>query len=373
MSREEHLDDLIERCLSDASLPSDASADDAARLEAAMAVARLNAIEPPLALAERVEARVRMQARAHHDGRTIGLQPPYRPRVGVRRSMFHRAWIGSLMAAAVVALAVLGVSSLATRSLPGDPLYPLKRFEQQMAVSNANGPADRANVQIAQLQSQIADLQSEVNDGRSDADILQALNVVVASTRDSKAAVAALPAGPSRDNAEQALENTLRNEQTTLYSLLGRVDWSLRLAFTGQLGALGASVPTVTKVTVTSGSDNTLTLRLTGTNFAPGARLVINGRVRGTVSQNTGTTLTATINESDWHEDESAVGVQNPDGTAAQKIISDDGQHDGSDDGGGGDDHDGQRTPTPGFTPTPTSKSGDGGGSGSDDGGGGGH
>ncbi|HEY7358013.1 MAG TPA: hypothetical protein VH590_16150, partial [Ktedonobacterales bacterium] len=277
MSREEHLDDLIERRFSDAPLPPDASDDDAARLEAAGAVARLNAVEPPQALTERVEARIRMQARAHHNGRAVGLQSPYRPRAGVRPRVFRRAWIGALATAAVLVLAFLGVANAATRSLPGDPLYVVKHFEQQMAISNANNPADRANLQITQLQSQIADLQSEVSDGRSDADIIQALNVVATSTHDSQAAVAALPAGAAHDDAEQSLENTLQDEQTVLHSLLGRVDWSLRLAFTGQLGALGVSIPTVTEVTVTSGSNNTLTLKLTGTNFAPGARLVING------------------------------------------------------------------------------------------------
>lgn len=333
-----------------------------------MAVAQLNIVEPPQALTERVEVRIRMQARAHHNGRVVILQPPYRLRAGVRLRVFQRAWIGALVAAAVLVLAVLGVSNAAAGSLPGDPLYALKRFEQQMAVSNASNPADRAQVQITQLQSQIADLQAEISDGRSDADILQALNVVATSTHDSQAAVAALPAGTARDDAEQSLENTLQDEQTTLYNLLGRVDWSLRLALTGQLGALGVSIPTVIKVTVTGGPNNTLTLKLTGTNFASGARLVINGRVRGTVSQNTGTTLTATINESDWHEDESAVGVLNPDGTAAQKVVSDDGQHDGSDDGGG-DDHGGQQG-----TPTPTSGGNDGGhdGGGGGSGGGGG-
>ncbi len=371
MNRDEYLDYLIEQKISDAPLPSDVSNEDAARLDAAMAVARLNTVEPPPALTERVEARIRVQARAHHNGRATGPAPSPRFRGGPRLSMFQRAWIGALAAAAVLVLAVLGVSNAAAGSLPGDALYPLKRFEQQMAVSNANNPVDRANLQITQLQSQIADLQSEVSDGRSDADILQALNVVASSTHDSQAAVAALPAGTARDDAEQSLENALQNEQTTLYSLLKRVDWSLRLAFTRQLGALGVSIPTVTNVTVTGGSNNTLILKLTGTNFAPGARLVINGQVRGAVSQNTGTTLTATINESDWHEDDSAVGVLNPDGTAVQKFVSYDGHHDGSGgDDGGGDDHGGQQgTPTP----TPGSSDGghDGGGSGGDGSGGG--
>lgn len=372
MNPEDYLDDLIENMLHDAGQP-EMNDDEAARIEAAMAIARLQSIEPPPALAERLEARIRVQARAHHNGHVVSLErarqnghaslpePRPLPRPTHRRlPLIHRAWIGALAAAAVLVLALLGVSQVAARSLPGDPLYSVKSFEQQMALSNANSPEDRANVQITQLQGAITDLETEVGNGRSDADILQALNVVTTDTRDSQTAVAAVPAGSAHDAAAQSLATTLQQEQATLYRLLARVDWSLRVTFSKQLGALGVSIPTLTKVTVIDGSNNTITLTLTGANFAPGAQVTINGRLRGTVITSSPTELIVTINGSDWHEDDVAVGVLNPDGTAAQKFVSDDGGHDGSDDGG--DDHGGHGTPTPGATPT----------SGSDDGGHGG-
>jgi hypothetical protein len=336
MSREEELDYLIEQRLNDAALPPETNADDAARVDAAMVVSRLNALEPPPALAERLEARLRTQARAHQNGHVIPLPRPTQPRPNTRRT-FKRAWMGALATAAVLVLAVVGVTNAAASSLPGDPLYAVKQWEQQMALSNANGPAARLQVQITQLQTAIADLETAVSNGRSDADIMQALGVVAANTRDSQAALSALPVGTERTAAEHSLATTLQTEQTTLYRLLGRGDWSLRLAFSGQLKALGAAVPIVTSVAITSESRDSLKLTLTGANFAPGAQVVINGNVRGTVTQNNGTTLTATINESDWHEGESAVGVLNPDGTAGQKIVKDDDHHDGSDDGGDDD------------------------------------
>jgi hypothetical protein len=373
MTPEEYLDYLIQQQLSDASWQPDVGDDDAARLAAAEAVASLNTIAPPLSLSERLEARVRAQARAHQNGhlltivperrngRVVSLEP--RPRTGPRRETgprpfrFHRAWIGALGTAAVLLLALLGVSNVAAGSLPGDPLYGVKHFEQQIALSGAMSPDGRATLQITQLQNALDDLQTEVSNGRSEEDIRQALTIVAADTQQSQTAVAAVPAGTARDAAEQSLATTLQNEQTVLYALLARVGWSLQVVFTRQLGALGVAVPAVTQVTVIRGATTTLTVKLTGVNFAPGAQLVINGRVRGTVTQNTGTTLTATINQSDWRVDDGAVGMVNPDGTAAQKFVGE-GPDDGSNDDGR------QGTPVPGSTPTPGGNDGDDSGSG---------
>ena len=358
MNREEYLDYLIEQGLQDGFWPSKAEDDIAANLAAAEALARFNQLEPPPELAARVEARIRARARTQHNGRITALDPHPQARRGARRPLLRRAWVLALSTAAVLLLAVLGVANVAAGSLPGDPLYGLKQFGEQMALARTDNSTDRANLQIAQLQSAIGDLESEVSDGHSDADITQALGIVASETRDSQSAVAALPAGSARDAAAQALADALRTERSMLYRLLGRVDWSVRLAFTQQLGALGAPVPTVTQVDVTDGSDNILTLRLMGTNFASGARLVINGQPQGTVSQNTGTELIAEVSASNWPEGNRAVGVLNPDGTAAQTLLKGDDDHqDGS---GGGDDHGG--TPSPGSTP----------GSGGDDGGSGG-
>jgi hypothetical protein len=364
MTPEEYLDYLIQQQLSDASWQPDSSDDEAARLAAAEAVANLNTIEPPFALSERIEARVRSQARLRQNGhaptlvpgrqtgRVIQLEPVPRPSPArenpPRRPHVRRALIAALSTAAVLLLALLGVSNVAAGSLPGDPLYGVRQFEQQVALSNANSPDARANLLITQLQNALADLQTEVNDGRSDDNIRQALSIVASDTQQSQAAVAALPAGTTQGTAQQSLSTTLQNEQSVLYTLLGRVDWPLRLAFTQQLGALGVAIPTVTQVKITPGPNNTLILKLTGANFAQGAQLTINGNVRGAVTQNTGTTLTATVSLADWRDDDSVIGVMNPDGTAAQKFAGDD-QNDGSDDGS----DDGHGTPVPGRTVTP--------------------
>jgi negative regulator of sigma E activity len=359
VNREDHLDRLIEQQLHGASAPLPANDEDAAMLAAAAALARLNATEVPSDLAGRVEASIRAQARAHHNGRitTLDRRPQVAP--GARRPLYRRPWAAALAMAAVLALVCVGLGVVASNSLPGDPLYGVKHFEQQIALASAGSPADRARLQITQLQGALADLGTEVNDGRSDDDIQQALNTVATETRDSQSAVASLPAGAERTAIAQSLGDTLRSERATLYQLLARVDWSLRVAFTRQLGVLGAPVPTLARVTVTHGSNNTLTLTLTGTNFVPGTMAVINGEPRGTVSQNTPTQLVAQINGSNWHGGDETVGVLNPDGTAAQIALKSDDQHDGS----GGDDHGDHGTPGP--TSTPGSGDGHGGDGGS--------
>jgi len=59
-----------------------------------------------------------------------------------------------------------------------------------------------------------------------------------------------LPAGAEREAAELDLDRVLTQEEQTVRHLLDQVDWPVRLAFTGQLGARGDAVPTVTHVIV---------------------------------------------------------------------------------------------------------------------------
>ena len=347
MNREDQFDHLIEQHLHDSPWHP-ANDEDAALLAAAETIELLNDLEVPPALAARVEQRLRARLNSQQNGHIRSsernrhsrpVEPLPQQASSRRRGLLRSAWIAALSAAAVLLL-FLGVNRVAANSLPGDPLYGLKQIQQQMALSNASGPANRANVQITQLRSALADLESEVNSGRSDADVSAALQVVASDTQASQAAVNAVPASSEHDAVAQTLANVMQTEQDTLYRLLGNLHWSVRLAFTQQLGALGVQVPQVSQVKVISNSHDTLTLQVTGVNFVPGTQLVINGASRGTITQLTSTTLVVVIPESAWPEDTHTVGVVNPDGTAAQVTVS-------GDDGAHGE----QVTPTPSGTP----------------------
>lgn len=356
MTPEEQLDRLIERWERGVPLGQVANEELQARLAAARTLAQLQAIEVPPAFAARLEARLRARARrlALQNGWELAVPRP-QPRVRSRRVLRGRAWITALGIAAVVLLMCIGAIAAAAQSLPGDPLYGLKRLEQQVALLLVSSPQDRAHTEISQLQSALADLRTVVNEQRPDEVIQEALGVVAERTSESQTAVAALSAGPDRVAAQRDLDSALAREDQTVRSLLAKVDWPLRLAFTQQLGVLGEAIPTIAKVTVSQPNQGHLLITVTGTNFAPGATLMINGVPKGTVNKGTATQLVVQISTSDWPSGPRTVGVQNPDGMAAQLGLK------GTDDDNDQDDHPNQQG-TPGVNGTPGNDSGDDGG-----------
>lgn len=348
MTPEERLDRLLELREQGAPRLPLTSEDLAARIAAADTLAQLQTIDASPEVDARLEARIRARARqlAHQQGGELPVpRPPERRHT--QRFSLRRGWGIALGMAAALLLLCVGTLTAAASSLPGDPLYSLKQFEHQVRLSFASDQQDRAELEISQLQSGLADLNTVISQKRGDAAIQQALDTVADQTRHSQAAVAAVSAGAGQAAVQRDLTSALTEEEQTLYSGLARVDWQLRLAFTHQLGALGEAIPTLTKVSAEPQSNGTVTITLTGTNFAPGALLTINGIPKGSVSQTTPTVLVVTLNASDWPKGQIAVGVLNPDGTAAQITLK-----------AGGDDNDQDsddqpRQGTPGATSTP--------------------
>jgi hypothetical protein len=368
MTPDEYLDRLIERRERGdgwGTVPND---DAAARMAAVEALEQLQEVEVPPEFAARLEVELRARARAlarQEDHHIITPWLSQRGRGAGRRFGGRRVLVAALSMAAALILAFLGVLRAAAGSVPGDPLYGVKQWEQGVALSMASSPQDQAQVQIQQLRQAISDLQTEVADGRADADILEALRIVASATRASQSAVAALPDGTARAADEQDLISALNDEDGALRQLLNRVDWPVRVAFTGQLGALGDAVPTITEVEVQDQQNGAVLITLLGTHFDPQAQLVINGRPAGTVRLSTPTRLVAEVSSSAWGGGSHVLGVLNPDGTAAQAAHGGDDNEHGS--GGADGDHGGQGTPQP--TGTPQSGGSDGGHGGSGGGG----
>lgn len=365
MTPEEQLDHLIEAPKYNGSRRPTGSDDLAARLRAAETLSSLNQIDVPEAFAARLEARVRQRARSLNPPENrLAFVPRDPARDKARPLLMRRAWVTALAIAATLLLACVGTFTAAANSLPGDPLYFGKQTLQNISLALASGPQGKAQVTISNLRSAVTDLSNEIADGRSNADIMQALTIVANTTRDSQAAVAAMPAGSERDTAQHDLNNALASEDQALRQALSRVDWSVRVAFSKQLGVLGDAVPTITNISIKEQSDDTRVVTITGTNFTPQTRLVINNVPRGTVQSQTATQLVVVLSQSEWPGRHSALGVQNADGTVAQGTFSDDGRE--------GDDN---PNGTPGATRTPESDDdhgGSGGGSGSGSGSGGG-
>ncbi len=358
MRREKQFDQLLEQRRSGMVQLSELRADDAVRMSAAESYARLNDIAIPSDVAQRIEARVRNRASALQAERQVVQQHRSPLREVSRRPVMRRAWIAAFAATVVLLLTFLGITTVAANSLPGDPFYGIRQVEQHVALAWTGDQSARASLQLTQLQQAIADLSTVVSKHRSDAAISEALATVAADTQASQKAVHGLPAGKPRVALEQTLANTLFDERTSLHRLLSQVGWSQRVAFTRQLGALGEAVPSITGVMVSWDSGDTLALTINGKNFAPGARLVIDGSSRGIVLQGSTTILRVSVNTSDMHDHMmSRIGVVNPDGTAAQFAYPGNwDQH------GQPGDHHSTPGPTHGSTPEPwrTSEPGDG-------------
>jgi hypothetical protein len=319
MNPDEYVDRLIERReRGEKQLPV-ITDEIAASLAAAEVLTQLREITVPPEFAGYLEIYLRARTRNFGQQTSTAL-PVVRPvsRAGVRRS-----WTAVLGFAAVLLAACISILTASARSLPGDTLYGLKQAEYQFTLNFASGPQDRASAQIDRLRNALVDLRTVVTDGRDDDAIRLALEDVAATTHNSRGAVAALPAGAEREAAQQELDGVLAQEEQTVRQMLNQADWPVRLACTEQLGALGDAVPTVTRVLVHPQSTGTLLITLTGTHFAPHVELMIDGRPEGAVSQNTSQQLVAIVSDAAWSAGPHALGVRNPDGTAAQMALSD--------------------------------------------------
>ena len=331
MKREEYLDQLLDLQQAQGQRLSVDNEEIAACLAAAERLSRLQGIDVPGEVAARLAQSVRARARPFdldpQNGRTFSdqqaLQPaPTRISPQTRRPLRHRAsWVALL---GVAALLVLAFTGLLAHSLPGELSARSQQAENQLTPTFANDPQARVRADLQLLQSALGDLRSVVAAPSSDHAIKLALQSVAARTSACREAVAAVPAGSGREATQQELSLVLAQEEQTVHQLLSQVDWPMKLLFTQQLGLLGEVVPTVSQVTLSAQSTSSLLVTLTGTHFAAGARLMVDGRPTGTVSLVTAERLVAIIRSSQPFPELDTFGVLNPDGTAAQMILRED-------------------------------------------------
>ncbi len=367
MNPEEYLDRLIElHEQGEMHLPA-INDDFAASMVAAETLVQLKEISIPFEFANNLELSIRAHARnlkeqnrenisfaqshilSDQNRQTIPPVQSQRP-VDPRPIFKRRAWITLLRVAAVLLIAGVGILTASERSQPGDALYGLSQAEKQFTLTFAGAPQNHANLQIDQLRSAIVDLKTAVNEGRDDGAIRLALTTVAAKTSASQEAVAALPVVSMREEVQENLSSVLAEEEQILHILLNNVDWPVRLAFTQQLGILGESVPTVTNIVVHTQSNGTLLITITGTYFAPQAQLMIDGLQNGKVSQSTPTQLIAVSGNTARSSGVYAIGIRNPDGTAAQLIIN---VHDRNNSDQEDSNHNRHGTPVPNPTGSP--------------------
>ncbi len=339
MKSEEYLDRLIEGYALEELPYSEYTDEVAACMQARERIAQLNEIPVPPDFANSLEYSIRARVRSINgqdqrdtsparpftvvaQGRSYVQSTRTRNSTSVRSGYKRRRWVVLVQIAAVLIITAVGILTASTRALPGDALYSLNQAEQQFALTFAGAPQNRADQQITDLQGALVDLNAVVKDSRDDDAIRLALDTVSAKTVDCQEAVANLPANSSNGEAQKDLTNVLSEEEQMLGQLLKSVDWPIRLALTQQLSALGEPVPTLTHVIVHIQKDGTLLIILSGTYFSSQTQLIINGLQTGIVKQATPSQLVAVATNTGRSGGTFAVGVRNPEGTAAQFIVS---------------------------------------------------
>lgn len=241
-----------------------------------------------------------------------------------RRSLFallraHPA-LGAVLGLCVL-FCLLSTSLLALAaqvSNPANPLYTLRRWEQQVQVQFSGSPADQAARNLQSAREQLNTLASQADpahEGTYRQGLLDLDRQIDAATT----AIHGLPEGSQRDQLAGELASLKSDAIHELRSLLSRLNLSERLATTGELGRLGDTVPTLTHATLIlpNHSNGRATVILKGSDIQTGAQLLVNGTVTEaseTVQQG------QVVFVADWRGDQhpQSLGILNPDGTAAQ-------------------------------------------------------
>jgi hypothetical protein len=281
----------------------------------------------------------------------------------IRRRSSRRMWPPWQLVAAAVLLLIVGAALLTTAAAsagPGSPLFGLHRAEQNLRVQLASSQGDRVRLHLSYAAEALAQLNTAVAQQAGGPAYSSALATLVTEQQAAADGLASMPAGAEHDALSTQLAALRTRARGDLHAALQKISWSDRLGTTQALGELGETVLIVQDVTVThlDGQDMHLVhLVVSGSGFAPGAVVMVDGRQLGTVTSATATQLTVDLDAITLHAALRAIGVSNPDGTAA---LSPRIKVDNSANPGGGD----YGHPTPAVHPTPTPRDGHGHGNG---------
>jgi hypothetical protein len=271
------------------------------------------------------------------------------------------------LAAAAVFVLAFGVTVYAAIAQvgPDNPLYVVSRAVQNVQEQVASSQADRTQLSLnhAGEALQQLDAAAQRHDNGGYATALKTLNDELAAANQ---ALASVSAGSDHDALAGQLSDLQAQVRHDLAADLANVNWDNRLSTTNTLGALGVGVPHVTAATVVQQGDehdggqpggqpgsgqHGDQVTVTGSGFAPGAVLVIDGHAARVVTITVGPSQLIAVVADEGAEQAHSIGISNPDGTAAQTThITVHKPSDGGDNGDGG--HPGA-TPTPSPTGTP--------------------
>jgi hypothetical protein len=260
-----------------------------------------------------------------------------------------------------------GVFGAAQAAGPDSPLYGVHRWQEGIQAQFSQSQADRTSLHLQFANEALLALNSAVQSGDGAA-YSTALATLRSETAAAVMALAGVPPGADHDALSTRLDDLRQRTRDDLGAALPHLGWSSRLSTTAALADLGVMVPHITTVTVTrvesdshassdsssessSGGDggrdsqgHGWQIVVTGSGFAPGALVVVDGQPVGTPVSASGMQLVALVSD-DVGARAQSVGVLNPDDTAAATSAIT--RHNG-----GGDD--GHPTATPSVSPNAT-------------------
>lgn len=256
---------------------------------------------------------------------------------------------------------LLGTSVLvlaAQVSNPENPLYTVKRLEQQWQISLAGSPESQAELDLQFARERLNTLADLADPAHAQA-YRQALADFDQQVSAAASTIQSLPAEPDRDRLSGELATLKGDARHTLRGLLPQLALAERLGTTDELGRLGDTVPSLQSVEIVLSAhpDEQATISITGDNIQPGAQLLVDGQVIDAQgSFQNGLYVFTTSWNGDQHPQ--SIDILNPDGTVAQitaiTVKNSNGNGNGNNGNGnnGGHGH-GNNGVKPGKTPTP--------------------
>lgn len=182
-------------------------------------------------------------------------------------------------------------------------------------------PADMVHVHLTYGDNALQSYDALVAAHADDAALADALTALLSEQQAATQGLSAVPPGSDHDALAAQLIDFKKRARTDLHATLIRLDWASRLRATAALGSLGEQVLVVSSARISRGDDDIPNapwrMQVRGSDFSSGAILLFGGQAGGTVISVTPTQLTA-----EWTNGTPSrgvsIGVQNPDGTAAE-------------------------------------------------------
>ena len=294
-------------------LPADAELAPLVRAAREVSVLSRAVPDPAYASDLRLSVLARASAMRQDAAQRVVPMPPGRTAPSIRSRT--PLWAG--LAAAVLLAATVGAATAAAHAGPSSPLFGLHRFEQSIQVAAANDSSSRVRLHIQYARQWLGALTQTAQQDHSGDAFQSALAVMLQEDTSAQSELAHVTDHTAQSDLSQALAALLSDERSELHAALQQVGWSDRVSATLALGQLGESVPVVSQLQATN-QHGDIQVVITGSGFEPGARLVLDGHPIGDVTASSATSLTVLLSRDSLPEHESAVGVSNPDGTAAQ-------------------------------------------------------